>query len=143
MTGPQLAARMAADGLLPRWFASTAGRPPRLALIAQLALGLLALWTATFEHILTYIGFTLGLITAATIIGMCRLRLKEGRALRVPGWPWVPGLFLAFVLGSTIFTVVQRPLEGLIGFGTVALGVVAYWAKRRARKVVPSHPSAR
>jgi APA family basic amino acid/polyamine antiporter len=143
MTGPQVAARMAADGLLPRMFASSAGRPPRLALLAQLALGLLALWTATFEHILTYVGFTLGISMVATIVGLCRLRIKEGPVLHVPGWPWVPGLFLAFGVGSTIFTVVQRPFEGLIGFGTLAVGVVAYFLQRWTKKTLPAPPCAR
>jgi len=143
MTGPQVAARMAADGLLPRVFASTAGRPPRLALLAQLALGLLALWTATFERILTYVGFTLGISMVATIVGLCRLRIKEGPQLHVPGWPWVPGLFLAFVVGSTIFTVVQRPMEGLIGFGTLGVGVVAYFLQQRAKRPSPAQPPAK
>ncbi len=134
MTGPRVAARMAADGLLPRAFAVSAGRPPRLALLAQLALGLLALWTATFEHILTYVGFTLGISTVATIIGLCRLRLKEGRALHVPGWPWVPGLFLSFVVGSTIFTVIQRPSEGLVGLATLGIGAVGYVVQRRTAR---------
>jgi APA family basic amino acid/polyamine antiporter len=133
MTGPQLAARMAADGLLPRWFATSAGRPPRVALVAQLSLGLLVLWTAAFEGILTYVGFTLGLISAATVCGLCRLRLKEGRQLRVPGWPWVPGLFLAFALGSTIFTVAQRPFESLIGLATLGVAGVAYLVQGRRR----------
>ena len=138
MTGPQVAARMAGDGLLPRLFASSAGRPPRSALIAQLALGLLALWTATFERILTYVGFTLGISTAATIIGLCRLRLKEGPALHVPGWPWVPGVFLAFVASSTVLTVVQRPFEGLIGVATLSVGAAAYFLQRRVRESPPS-----
>jgi APA family basic amino acid/polyamine antiporter len=130
MTGPQVAARMAGDGLLPRRFAGRAGRPPRLALVFQLALGLLALWTATFERILTYVGFTLGISMLATIVGLCRLRLKEGPALHVPGWPWVPGLFLAFGIASTGVTIVQRPVEGLVGLGTLGVGVLAYFAQR-------------
>jgi amino acid transporter len=142
MTGPQVAARMAADGLLPRLFAARAGRPPRLALLAQLALGLLALWTATFERILTYVGFTLGISMVATIVGLCRLRLKEGPALHVTGWPWVPGLFLTFVVGSTIFTVVQRPFEGLIGLATLGLGCVAFLVQRRVAKRPLSQDSA-
>ena len=44
---------MAGDGLLPRIFCATPGRPPRAALLAQLSLGLLALWIATFREILT------------------------------------------------------------------------------------------
>jgi basic amino acid/polyamine antiporter, APA family len=141
MTGPQVAARMAADGLLPHRFAASAGRPPRVALLAQLALGLLALWTATFERILTYVGFTLGISMVATIIGLCRLRMKEGPALHVPGWPWVPSLFLAFVVGSTVFTVVQRPFEGLIGFATLGVGAIAYFAQQRGKKQPSTHCS--
>jgi APA family basic amino acid/polyamine antiporter len=138
MTGPQVAARMAADGLLPRVFRATPGRPPRVALLAQLGLGLLALWTATFEGILTYVGFTLGISTLATIVGLCRIRLKEGPALHVPGWPWVPGLFLAFVAISTIFTVVQRPIEGLVGLATLGVGAAAYaWHGRVRRASAP------
>ena len=131
MTGPQVAAKMANDSLLPAALGARTGQPPRLALALQLGLGLLVLWTATFEHILTYVGFTLGLTTLATIIGLCRLRLKEGPGLPVPGWPWVPGLFLVFVAGSTIFTVVQRPFEGLIGLGTLGVGTAAYYARLR------------
>lgn len=133
MTGPQVTARMAADGLLPRIFRTETGRPPRVALLFQLGLGLLALWTATFEGILTYVGFTLGISTLATIVGLCRVRLREGPSLRVPGWPWVPGLFLAFVASSTVFAVVQRPFEGLIGLGTLGVGVGAYYLRRSPR----------
>lgn len=141
MTGPQVAARMAADGLLPRCFRTRAGRPPRLALLAQLSLGLLALWTATFESILTYVGFTLGISTAATIVGLCRLRLREGPALRVPGWPWVPVAFLVFVIASTVFGVVKRPLEGAVGVGTVGLlGLV--FVVVRGRKPRAAEPGA-
>jgi hypothetical protein len=64
-------------------------------------------------------------------VGMCRLRLKEGPAMHVPGWPWVPGLFLAFGVVSTGFTVVQRPVEGLVGLGTLGIGVVAYLVQKR------------
>jgi amino acid transporter len=141
MTGPQVAARMAADGLLPRRLAGRPGQPPRIALILQLALGLLALWTSTFEHILTYVGFTLGISVLATIVGLCRLRLKEGPSMRVPGWPWVPGLFLAFGVASTGVTVVQRPVEGLVGFATLGVGVIAYLIQSR-RGAVSAQKSA-
>jgi APA family basic amino acid/polyamine antiporter len=131
MTGPQVASRMASDGLLPRQLAGRPGHPPRVALAVQLTLGLIALWTAAFEHILTYVGFTLGISTIATIVGLCRLRLKEGPAMHVPGWPWVPGLFLAFGVATTGLTVVQRPVEGLVGLGTMGVGVLAYLLQKR------------
>jgi APA family basic amino acid/polyamine antiporter len=143
MTGPQVAAKMATDGLLPKALAGRAGKPPRLALALQLGLGLVVLWTATFDDILTYVGFTLGISTLATIVGLCRLRIKEGASLSVPGWPWVPGLFLAFGVGATVFTVVKRPWQGVVGLATLAVGTVAYFIHEKVRgpaqKRIPSH----
>jgi APA family basic amino acid/polyamine antiporter len=135
MTGPRVAARMAADGLLPKSFCGSAGRPPRVALLVQLAFGLLALWTSTFGSILTYVGFTLGISTLATIVGLWRIRLREGPAsVPVPGWPWVPLLFLTFVTASTIFTVVSRPVVGLVGLGTLVLFTAAYFVQRHVER---------
>jgi APA family basic amino acid/polyamine antiporter len=135
MAGPQVVARMAADGLLPRVLAVRPGRPPRVALLAQTAIALVVLWTAAFASLLTYVGFTLSLVAAATVSGLVWQRHKQGPALAVPGWPWVPALFLVFVLGATAFTVAGRPWESLVGLSTLAVGLLAFWLQRRgARK---------
>ena len=131
MAGPQVAARMAADGFLPRALAVRPGRPPRIALLAQTAIAIVALWTAAFASLLTYVGFTLSLMTAATVLGLVWQRHKRGPALEVPGWPWVPALFLAFVLGSAAFTVAERPRESLVGLSTLAVGLLGYWLQKR------------
>ena len=131
MAGPQVAARMAADGFLPRVLAVRPGRPPRLALLAQTAIGIAALWTAAFASLLTYMGFTLGLVFAATVVGLVWQRYKQGPVLKVPGWPWVPAVFLVFVLGSIAFTVAQRPRESLVGLATLTVGLLAYWLQKR------------
>ena len=77
---------MAADGYLPRWLIMGDG-PPRAAIAAQAVVSLAMLWSASFEWFLTYIGFTLGLSTAATVLGLIRLRLREG-----PTFVWLVGL---------------------------------------------------
>jgi APA family basic amino acid/polyamine antiporter len=125
MAGPRVYARMAADGYLPRWLRTEPG-PPRAAIYFQGGIALLLLWTATFEGLLTYIGFTLGLSTAATVIGLVRLRRREGATLRVPGWPWVPALFLLSVLGTTAFSIALRPVESLLGAVTIGIGWLAW-----------------
>lgn len=104
MAGPRVYARMAEDGCLPRWLASSGARPPRASILLQSALALILLWSATYERLLTWIGFTLSLSTAATVVGLMVLRRREGARLRVVGWPWVPALFLLFVLFMTGFT---------------------------------------
>jgi basic amino acid/polyamine antiporter, APA family len=129
MAGPRVCAQMATDGYLPHWLAHQAG-PPRAAILAQTALALVMLWSATFQALLTYIGFTLGLTTAVAVIGLMRLRWREGAALPVPGWPWVPAVFVLAVLFTTVMTVMQRPMESLAGLGTVAVGFAAWWWQR-------------
>jgi APA family basic amino acid/polyamine antiporter len=125
MAGPRVCARMAADGYLPRWLQAGQG-PPRAAICFQGGIALILLWTATYQGLLTYIGFTLGLSTAATVLGLVRLRRREGARLAVPGWPWVPGLFLLSVLGTTVFSIAQRPAESLLGLASLGVGVLAW-----------------
>ena len=132
MAGPRVYSRMAADGYLPHWLRTEAG-PPRPAIYFQCGLALLLLWTATFDGLLTYIGFTLGLSTAATVLGLVRLRRREGANLRVPGWPWVPALFLLSVLGTTLFSVARRPGESLLGLATIGIGWLAWRISRRTQ----------
>ena len=130
MAGPRVYAKMAADGFLPRWLVA-AEKPPRAAIVLQAAMALAMLWTATFEWLLTYIGFTLGLSTAATVLGLILLRRREGPRLHVTGWPWVPGLFLAIVCFITVLSVIGKPFATLAGLGTMAAGVVAWVCSRR------------
>jgi APA family basic amino acid/polyamine antiporter len=116
---------MAADGYLPRRLAVVSG-PPRAAIAVQAGLALFFLWSATFESLLTWIGFTLSLSTAAAVAALIVLKTKEGTKMEVPGWPLVPWLFLAGVAAMTAFTVAQRPLESLVGFATIAAGLAAW-----------------
>lgn len=92
------------------------------------------LWTATYKSLLTYIGFTLSLSTAATVVGLMRLRRREGASLRVPGWPWVPGLFVASVLWMAVFSVARQPVESALGLATLGVGWVAWWGGWSGKK---------
>ncbi len=133
MTGPRVYAKMAQDGYLPQVLTPDGG-PPRGGLILQFALSVAFLWTATYEWLLTYIGFTLGLSTAFTVIGLVLLRLKEGKELRIPGWPWVPALFLLGILITTTFSLIERTMNSGVGLGVIALGIVAWWIHSRFKR---------
>ena len=132
MAGPRVYARMAEDRYLPACLAAR-NAPPVNAILLQGALALSLLWSSTFDQLLTYIGFTLGLSTAATVVGLIRIRLQEGSQLRVPGWPWVPGSFLIVTLAITGFAIAQRPKESLAGLATILLGLLA-WAFAESRR---------
>ena len=131
MAGPRVYAQAARDGYLPGAFEGRGG-PPRWSIGLQAVAAWGLLWSMRYEALLTYIGFTLSLSTAATVAGLARLRLREGASVRAPGWPWVPAIFLAATLGIGAFTIWQRPWESLFGFGTVALGLAMWrWLPRR------------
>ncbi|HZR21553.1 MAG TPA: amino acid permease [Verrucomicrobiae bacterium] len=125
MAGPRVYARMAADGYLPRRL-TMGNQPPRGAISLQSTVALAMLWSASFEWFLTYIGFTLGLSTAATVLGLVRLRIRVGPALSVIGWPWVPLLFLFGVAATTVLSVIGKPAATATGLGTIALSWVAW-----------------
>jgi hypothetical protein len=58
------------------------------------------------------------------------LRSPRGAALPVWGWPWVPALFLVFVLGTSALAVVQRPLESAAASPSRCIGLLAYRFRR-------------
>jgi len=134
MAGPRVYAQMASDRVLPRWLAVTTG-PPRAAIALQAGIALFFLWSASFDTLLTWIGFTLGISTAATVAALIVLRRREGTDLAVPGYPIVPWLFLAGVAAMTAFTVLQRPMESLAGFGTIAAGLAAWRIQKESANV--------
>jgi len=137
MAGPRVFARMAEDGYLPACLRFPVSGPPRTAILCQTVIALLLLWSVTFKGLLTYIGFTLGLCTAGAVAGLMRLRGREGAALRVPGWPWLPSGFILIMLAITGFTLWRQPRDCAIGLATLLLGLVGWWiAYGRAGKSV-------
>lgn len=137
MAGPRVYARMAATGALPAAFAGADGAPPRASIALQMALALLFVWLTPLRELLTYIGWTLSLSSAATVLGLVRLRGREGRArVPVPAWPLPPLLFVTAVLAFAGFSLWQSPLGGLLGLGTLALAtLLAHLAHRRPGKL--------
>ena len=138
MAGPRVYARMATDGYLPQWLRTQQGAP-QAAVVFQGLIALVMLWTATYESLLTYIGFTLSLSTAATVLSLIRLRWREGDRLPVPGWPWVPVVFLISVVGTTVLSIGQRPIESLLGLATIGVGWLA-WRFSRPKEATHARP---
>lgn len=132
MIGPRIYARMAREGRFPRWF-SERGEVPSRAILLQAALSVAVVWIANLRELLGYIGFTLGLCSAATVIGLMRLRIRQG-AERVPvvGFPWIPGIYVAATLWIAIRMAPREPDQVAIGLLTVASGLPVYWILYRS-----------
>ena len=102
---------------------------PYLAVALQSAVALLMLLTATFETLLSYIGFTLSLSAGMAVAGVMLLRRREPelpRPYRVWGYPITPILFLGLAAWMVVHTLMQRPQVGLAGLATIASGLVLW-----------------
>jgi APA family basic amino acid/polyamine antiporter len=137
MTGARVCVAMAEDGLFFRAFARrNKASTPSVAVILQGALALLLALTATFESLLVYVGFTLSLSAAATVVGAMVLRRAQpaaARPFRAPAWPLIPLSFVALSIWITIHAVARRPLASLAGAATLVIGILLYslWRARR------------
>ena len=128
MIGPRVIAQMADDGLLPRRLAFR-GKVPAAAIWTQVILALAILWASGLREQLTNLGWILSLFTALTVLGLMRLRRREGRArVPVPGYPLVPLAFLltVFVLtGTMVFVSGSQlvPAAGVLLSGALVYGL--------------------
>ena len=131
MAGPRVYAKMADDGVFPRIF-STKSTTPATAVWLQVSLALVVLWIATLRDLLGYIGYTLSLSTAVTIVGLFVLRRREG-ALAVPisGYPWVPGLFVIATVFIGVQSMLLLPWNTLFGVLTPLSGLLVYFVMKR------------
>jgi len=143
MAGPRVYARMAEDGLFPQIF-GLYGDVPTPAVVLQVALAVVVVWLTELAQLLSYVGFTLGLSAAATVVGLLLLRRREGPGrVPIPGHPWVPLLFVATTLATSAFLITRRPAEAIWGLATAASGVPVYlWLRRRPRRTfAPAAPT--
>ncbi|MGQ0552413.1 MAG: APC family permease [Planctomycetota bacterium] len=137
---------MARDGLFfrkvgevhPRW------RTPVTSLWLQSAWAIVLTLTGGYEALFTYAVFASLLIMLATGAAVFVLRRKRpdlARPYRVPGYPFVPLLFLGGVALIVLNTLVESPTESLAGLGLVVLGLPAYafW-RRRATALAETAP---
>ncbi|MEE8467558.1 MAG: amino acid permease, partial [Planctomycetota bacterium] len=132
MMGPRVYARMAEDGLMPAFLAK-GDDVPRSSIALQVCLAVVVIWIASLRELLGYVGFTLSLSAAATICSLFVLRRREGaQAVPVPGYPWVPLLFVIPTVFVAGYMALREPMQALRGVLTVALGIPIYFGMRRS-----------
>jgi APA family basic amino acid/polyamine antiporter len=102
---------------------------PVAAILFQTLLALIILWTASFDSIMQYIGFTLTIFTTLTVAGVIIYRFRHGRpeGYKALGYPITPILFIAGNIWICYFQLTSKTTESLIGLGTALLGVLLYF----------------
>jgi APA family basic amino acid/polyamine antiporter len=144
LSAPRVYQAMAADGVffggaarLSEW-----SRVPAPAILIQGGWAALLVATRTYGQLLDYVVFGDWIFFAAVGLTLFVYRERGARAagaeaapgFRCPGYPWVPGFFVAAGLFAVASTVLSTPLNALAGSGIIGLGIPAYlWWKRGAK----------
>lgn len=100
---------------------------PVQAVWAHVIISIMLTLSGSFEKVLLYAGFVLQLMASLTVATSLFLKKKEGlNVFTSPFKPLLQIIFLLFNAGVLIFTLVDRPVESLIGIGILAIGGVIY-----------------
>ena len=115
-------------------------RTPSAAILAQAAWGAVLVLTGTYGELVDSVVFGdwifFGLTVAALFIFRRRwpVSAREPGSFRTPGYPWVPGLFVAAAFAVVASAIVTSPGRALFGTILLATGVPVYlFFARRAQ----------
>ncbi|MDE2761316.1 MAG: amino acid permease [Gemmatimonadota bacterium] len=110
---------------------------PAVAIATQAALSLAFIATASFETILVFAGFTLGLNSLLAVAGVFVLRVREPdaeRPYRAWGFPVTPLVYLALTLCTLTYIAMDRPAEALMAVPLIGSGLVFHLVAAGGRR---------
>jgi APA family basic amino acid/polyamine antiporter len=137
LTAPRVYFAMAEDGLFFRQVAkvSATTRVPVVAIVLQgLAASVIAL-SGTFGQILSYVvsvDFIFFGLTGAALFVFRHRNPRQDVPYKVPWHPFTTGFFVIACWTVVVATVINNPLNSLIGYAILAAGVPAclYWQRK-------------
>jgi APA family basic amino acid/polyamine antiporter len=137
LSAPRVYQAMAVDGVFFGGAAklSDRSRVPAIAILIQGSWAALLVATKKYGQLLDYVVFGDWIFFAAVGVTLFVYRRRGGAGtaggFRCPGYPWVPGFFVAAGVFAVASTVLSNPANALVGGGIIAAGVPAYlWWKR-------------
>jgi len=113
---------------------------PVNSILFQTVITLLFIYTSTFEEVMIYAGFTLALLTSVTVAGVFVLRFKQPdlpRPYKTWGYPYTPALFLLANTWITIFVLIDKPKESLIGLTLIVIGFLIFYLNQKMSSLRP------
>jgi basic amino acid/polyamine antiporter, APA family len=132
--GPRVTTTMGEDMPMLRVFARRSERGvPTTAVLFQLVVATLMLFTQSFEAVLDFIQFSLLACSFLTVMGVIKLRITRPdlpRPYRAWGYPVTPLVFLTVTAFMMYYLVTQRPVQSFIGVLIMASGLAVYYLSR-------------
>jgi APA family basic amino acid/polyamine antiporter len=138
MLGPRVYYAMARDGSFFRAVGDVhpITRVPSTAIVLQTLIAAVMVMSGTFEQILTYMGFCLGIFPIAAVFAVFKLRRTTPGPYRMPAYPLPAVVFIVASILMLGLAYLERPVESSIAVATVLLGVPFYVLMRRSRRRV-------
>jgi APA family basic amino acid/polyamine antiporter len=113
---------------------------PAYAILFQLTVASLMLFTRSFEAVLDFIQFSLLFCSFFTVAGVIKLRITHPdlpRPYRAWGYPVTPAVFLLVTAFMMYYLLTQRPLQSALGILIMLSGLLIY-AIFRKREASPA-----
>jgi len=131
--GPRVYYSMARDRLFLRFAGEVHPRfgVPSKSIALQGGIAAIMVLMGSFDQILTYMGFSLGVFPLLAVVGVFRLRRQGGSVFKMPGFPLVPAIYLVAGVGMLVLAWIERPFESSIAIAMVIAGIPVYAALRR------------
>jgi APA family basic amino acid/polyamine antiporter len=107
---------------------------PAYAILFQLVVATLLLFTRSFEAVLDFIQFALLFCSFFTVAGVIKLRITDPdlpRPYRAWGYPFTPLVFLLVTAFMMYYLLTERPLHSLSGMLVMLSGLLIYGVFRR------------
>jgi APA family basic amino acid/polyamine antiporter len=128
--GPRVMMTMGEDMPAIRLFARKSGNgAPAYAILFQLAVATLMLFTRSFEAVLDFIQFALLFCSFFAVLGVVKLRITHPelpRPYRAWGYPVTPAVFLVVTGFMMYYLLTERPLQAALGMSIMMSGLVIY-----------------
>lgn len=135
--GPRVYYSMAKDGYFFK-FASDVHkiyRVPSKSIMLQGLISAVMVLSGSFDQILTYMGFSLGIFPILAVIGVFKLRYLKKSEYKMPGYPVLPMIYILSGFSILCLGFLERPVPSSIAILTVIVGIPAYFLfKKRMEK---------
>lgn len=130
MTGTRVLEAMGSDYGPLAWMARrAAGGGPVVAVGLLASVATVMVLTASFEALLGYIGFTLSIFAALTVLGVIVLRFRQPnlrRPYRTWGYPVTPIVFVSLMTWMIVWSISEQLDVAVAGVGTIGVGMLLY-----------------
>ena len=142
--GPRVMMTMGEDIPALRVFSQrSANGAPAYAILFQLAVATLLLFTRSFEAVLDFIQFALLFCSFFTVAGVIKLRITDPnlpRPYRAWGYPFTPLVFLLVTAFMMYYLLTERPVQSLAGMLVMLSGLLIYAVFRRRPVAAAASP---